>query len=203
MFLARAGFVAAHLAVIPAVWLITHPVNNGCYYWYLAVDRTSRVGPFERELLLKQAIAVDPSLTGVWLRLSNQRIVEGNLLGAWKLLIDGLSHNPSDSDLFSATRSLWERMPIGREREEAESELRRVFGDRAAMWSRQIRDTSRASASELVKVPGKSKALELDPLDFPLDRPINLNWEPKRPEPVQPPQIDPERFDSAAEGTAL
>ena len=201
--MARLGFVAAHVLLIPGLWLATHPVNSGCYYWYLAVDRTSRIGPFEREPLLRRAIQADPSLTGVWLRLANQRIVEGNLQGAWSLLVDGLSHNPSDSDLFAAVRSTWERMPIGDDRDAAERELRRAFGDQAPLWSRQIRETRRASAGDAIRRSGKSKEPELDPRDFPLDRPLDLQWEPKQQVPLHPPIVDPERLDSAAEGTAL
>ncbi len=199
---ARTGFVAAHLLLIPAAWVAMHPLNNGRYLWYLA-DRDPRVGPLEREPLLKLAIHADPSLTGVWLRLASYRIAEQNLPAAWTVLIEGLSHNPSDVDLFEEARRVWRRLPHGPYRADAEAELHRVFGDRAPVWFRQIRNTKLASVKPATHKSAKSPVPALDPRDFPLDRPLDLQWEPKRREQEAPPQVDPNRPDSAAEGTVL
>ena len=200
--LVRAGFVAAHLLLVPAVWVVMHPLHNGRYLWYLA-DRDPRVAPPEREPLLKQAVQVDPSLTGLWLRLASYRMAERNLSAAWNALIEGLSHDPSDADLFEAARSVWRRLPHGPQREAAETELKRVFGDRATVWLQQIRNTRLASVKSATDKSVKPSAPELDPRDFPLDRPLDLHWEPKRLEQEPPPQVDPNRPDSAAEGTVL
>jgi len=200
--LVRAGFVAAHLLLVPATLLVMHPLHNGRYLWYLA-DRDPHVAPPAREPLLKLAVEVDPSLTGVWLRLASYRIAEQNLPAAWNVLIEGLSHEPSDADLFEAARSVWRRLQPGPQREAAEAELKRVFGDRATVWSQQIRNTRLASTKPPIHKSVKPSIPDLDPKDFPLDRPLDLHWEPKRLEQERPPQVDPNRPDSAAEGTVL
>lgn len=198
----RGTFFVAHLALIPAVWLVMHPINDGRYLWYLA-DRDHRIPPVERESLLKQAVQVDPSLTGLWLRLADHRLVEGNLPEAWNLLVEGLSHNPADGDLFEAARRVWRRLPHGPQRDAAESELQRVFGDQAAAWSRQIRTMGLASARPTTGQHQKSLNKPPDPQDFPLDRPIDLQWEPRKIPQESPLPTDPDRPDSAVEGKAL
>lgn len=193
----RTGFVTGHLLVIPALWLATHPINNGKYLWYLA-DRDHRTPPTKREPLLKQAVEIDPSLTGIWLRLANYRMAEGNPQGAWTVLIEALSLNPADEDLCEAVRRVWRRLPFGSERDIAEAEVRRVFGDRAEEWTRLIRN-SRLRSKSSTRIATEQPQ---DPKDFPLDRPVNLHWQPNPPA-HDSPVLDPDQPDSALEGTAL
>ena len=197
----RTGFVLAHLVLIPAVWIAGHPPHDGRYLWYLAVR--DRVSPTERESLLKRAVQVDPTLTGVWLRLVDHRMIEGDPHAAWKLAIEGLSSNPSDEELIEAARSVWRRLAYGPDRDIAEAELRRVFGKRAAAWSRQIRNVGLSSAKpgQTSNAPANEPAL--DPKNFPLDRPIDLQWQPERHENKPPQPVDPNQPNSASEGTAL
>lgn len=200
--LTRCLFIAAHLLVIPGFWLAVHPVNNGRYLWYIA-DHDHRIMPQQRETLLKLAIESDPSLTGIWLRLADYRVIEGNLPEAWVLLIEGLSRNPDDADLFEATRRLWRRLSTEPEREAAEAELQRVFGDSASIWSEQIRATGLALVKRKVAPVIKAPEQELNPKDFPLDRPMDLEWKPRPPALQSQPPVDPEKPDSAIEGTTL
>ena len=195
----RVAFVAAHLLIVPATWLATHPIMNGRYLWYLA-DRDQRMPQQEREALLELAVRTDPSLTAIWLRLADSRLAEGNNQAAWGVIVAGLLHNPTDSDLFEAARVIWRRLPQGPERETAEAELKRIFGDQADVWSKQIRNTPLIAKgprrSDLAKEP------VLNPKDFPLDQSIDLHWEPKRIE-QKPPVLDPDQPESASEGTTL
>lgn len=191
------SFVAAHLAVIPGVWLAVHPPFNGRYLWYVADQMES---PDRREALLKRAVSADPALTGVWLRLASHRMIEGDPRAAWRILLAGLNQNPVDADLFAAVRSLWRRIPHGPERDLAEAELRRTFGEQAEAWSRQIRT---GGALVQAEVRPKAAPAELDPAQFPLDQPIDLQWEPPvaLPRPIRTP--DPTDPDSAREGQLL
>ncbi|MBS0201305.1 MAG: rhomboid family intramembrane serine protease [Planctomycetes bacterium] len=193
----RTGFVTSHLLLIPGLWLAIHPMYNGRYLWYLA-DRDRRISPLEREPLLKTAVKLDPSLTGVWLRLANYRMIEGNPQAAWTVLIEALALNPADEDLCEGVRRVWRRLPFGSERDAAEAEVRRVFGDRAPDWIRLIRNTRLIAKSP----PRVSTEQTLDPKLFPLDRSVNLHWKPHHPA-HEPPVVDPDRPDSALEGTAL
>lgn len=200
--LIRSGFVLSHLAVIPAFWVVTNPIHSGTYLWYVA-ERDHRSTPARHEQLLKMALQTDPSLTGIWLRLAEYRHAEGKLQDSWALLIEGLSNNPADTDLFEAARRLWRRLPNGPARESAEAELRKVFGDRAAVWLEQIRNTGLVSTRRIGPGSAKPSEPEVDPKQFPLDVPFDLHWEPKRPAPNVPQQIDPDAPDNAVEGRAL
>lgn len=197
--LVRVAFYASHLLILPATWLATHPLTNGRYLWYLA-DRDLNISPQQREALLELAVRTDPSLTAIWLRRADSRLAEGNIQAAWSIIVTGLMHNPTDADLFEAARALWRRVPQGPERDVAEGELKRVFGDQAEIWSKQIRNprliANASNREELEKEP------ELNPKDFPLDQSIDLHWEPKRIEP-KPPVLDPDQPESASEGTTL
>lgn len=195
----RAAFVVSHVLVLPAIWLATHPIMNGRYLWYLA-DRDQRVEPDKREALLKLAVEADPSLTALWLRLADYRLAEGKTQAAWTVIMEGLLQNPTDTDLFDAARAVWRRFPQGAERETAEAELKRVFGDQADAWSRQIRNTRLVA-----KGPRKSepRTPELDPKEFPLNQSIDLQWEPKPRVEPKPPVLDPDQPNSASEGTTL
>ena len=199
--LVRAAYVVAHLALVPAIHIAMSPVHDGRFLWYLA-QQVDPMNPLERESLLKQSVSVDPSLTGVWLQRANLRIDHGELQTAWTLLLEGLSNNPGDVELFDAACSVWRRLPHGEDRTFAEAELKRVFGNQAATWSRQIRNAGMVAVS-----PGDPRAIparepELNPRDFPLDQPIDLQWNPPRRDGPAPLQHDPDRPDGALEGRA-
>lgn len=196
---ARVAFYGAHLLLLPTVWMATHPVQDGRYLWYLA-DRDSRTPPQGRERLLKMALDVDPSLTAIWLRLADSRLAEKNPQAAWTVILEGLSKNPTDVDLFDAARAVWRRFPQGTERDIAEDELKRVFGDQADAWSRQIRNTR--LVAKATRSPQELKSEPLDPRDFPLNKPIDLEWRPKVMDP-RTPVINPDQPDSAGEGATL
>jgi len=194
---ARVLFVAGHLTLVPGLWWVMHPWHNGRYLWYVA-DQSD--DPDQRNGLLQQSIAADPTLTGAWMRLVAQRMLAGDIRGTWTLLVEGLARNPVDADLFTTARSLWRRLPHGEEREFAEAEMRRVFGDQADVWARQLR-TGGLLARHAVPEPPVEPAL--NPADFPLDRPVDLKWEPRQTAPDALPTVDPEDPDSAREGRPL
>lgn len=205
---ARPAFVAAHVMVIPGLWFVTHPVNNARYLWHLAEPETgpranNQVSTEQKERLLLQAVQLDPTLTGIWLLMAEQKIVEGDQQQAWKLLVEGLSHNPSDADLMTSARRVWRRVPFGPERDAATAELRRHFGDRATGWLQQIQGTSVAVVQHQKSVKKSTSAPDLDPKNFPLDQSISLPWQPDR-APHEPSRtISPDQPDSASEGTSL
>ena len=197
----RPLFLAAHLLIIPGMWFVSHPIYNGRYLWYLA-ERNPSLLPERRESLLKQAVRRDPTLTGVWLRLAEQQFIEGNLEEGWKQLILGLANNPDDKDLMSAARRVWRRLPFGPDRDLAHEEVKRIFGDKAEVWMQQFRETRLAGVRHREKQPGADQT-PLDPRQFPLDQPVDLDWRPPRQAPSRPRFVDPDRPDSASEGATL
>lgn len=191
--LIRLCFAAAHLILVPVLWLTTHPIGSGRYLWYLA-ERSPH-----REKLLKVAVDTDPGLGGAWLRLADLRAADGQPLAAWTIVLRGLTFNPTDAGLIEEARRLWLRLKPGQERELAEAELDRVFGKQATPWSDAIRNR-RAAPEPAAPV---SLEIKLDPKLFPLDRPIELEWEPRAFGNEPGPRHEPERPDSAGEGTVL
>ena len=127
--------------------------------------------------MLERAIQLDPSLTGVWLRLFEQQMIESHFPEAWKLAIEGLSSNPSSIELMEAARRAWRRLAHRPQRDAAELELRAVFGERSTVWLTQIRGNPSQS------VPGNLDEPVLDPRDFPIDRPMDMEFELPRPAP--------------------
>ena len=194
----RSAVFAAHALLIPAIQLAMHPVGNGRYLWYMA-DRDPQVAPDQRTPLLERAVQADPSLTGVWLRLIEQRMIEGDSPRAWSVVVAALSSNPADADLFAAARRVWRRLPFGPPREAAEAELQHVFGEQSRVWMQQIRGTGVAAAKSRKRSPTESSETPLDPKDFPLDRPLELRWEPLKPQPDARPPVDrPDAIEGAA-----
>lgn len=196
----RVLFVLAHIGLYPLTWYAVQPIGNGRYHWYMA-DRVP--DPRLKTKTLRFAVQCDPSLSGVWLRLADGELIQGDVLAAWQTLLKGLSHNPTRRELLEAVRRVWRRIPPGIERMEAELELKRVFGTRDGDWLIQIKQTALVSATpepDETDVPPK---LEADSRRFPLDQKIDLDWQPDVAEPSSPHPVNPQAPDSAVEGTAL
>jgi hypothetical protein len=197
--LVRVGVALAHLALVPGLFEVSHPSWIGRYYWYQAVS--SRTGT-QREASLEKAIHRDPALSGVWLRWSQAAESRGDLLEAWRRLIQGLVINPSSAPLIDSTRRLWRHLDSG-SRQEAEMILAQYFGRRSILWLNQIRaevPTENQNSNENVIKLEKT----IDPHEFSLDRKLEL---PLLQEfPVQPNLRDPKRLDlgnDAVEGRTL
>jgi membrane associated rhomboid family serine protease len=196
----RTLFVLAHVGLYPLIWYAVQPIGNGRYHWYMA-DRIP--DPRLRTRTLRFAARSDPSLSGIWLRLADGELIEGDALGAWKTLLEGLSFNPTRRELLEAVRRVWRRIPPGIKRMEAEQELKRVFGERHGDWLIQIKQTALVSVtpnSNETDEPRQREAASPPPR---LDQKIDLNWSPDVVNPATPRPFDPQAPESASEGTAL
>jgi len=192
--------VLAHIGLYPLTWYAVQPIGNGRYHWYMA-DR--QPDPRLKTRTLRFAVRCDPSLSGVWLRLADGEAIQGDLQSAWRTLIEGLTHNPTRRELLEGVRRVWRRITPGVERMEAELELKRVFGDRADEWLRQIKQTVQVSPVPEPDAVDEPPKIEVDSRRFPLDQKIDLDWQPEVVKPPEPKPVDPQAPDSAAEGTAL
>ncbi len=196
----RVLFVLAHIGLYPLTWYAVKPIGNGRYHWYLADHQPD---PRRQTAMLRFAVDCDPSLSGVWLRLANGEVIQGDILSAWRTLLQGLSYNPTRGELLEAVRRVWRRLPPGEARTQADLELKRVFGERAGDWLIQIKQTALVVATPESARPDEPHQLEADSRRFPLDQKIDLDWQPEVVKPVAPLPVDPQAPDSAAEGTAL
>lgn len=196
----RVLFVLAHIGLYPLTWYAVQPIGNGRYHWYMADHQPD---PRLKTKTLQFAVRCDPSLAGVWLRLADGEAIQGDLHSAWRTLLEGLSHNPTRRELLEGSRRVWRRIPPGLERTKAELELKRVFGDRAADWLQQIKQTMPVSPIPEFDGSDEPPRVEAELRRFPLDQKIDLDWQPQVVKPAAPLPVDPQAPDSAAEGTAL
>lgn len=142
-WLPRACLILFQLWLIPSFFLVTHPFWIGRYHWYRAVTAQN---PQRREDGLVRALGHDPSLTGVYLHLSEISEKNADFAQAWKWLIQGMASNPSNASLMDSTRRLWRHMD-SRQRKDAEPVLKQIFGGRAKLWMRSIRANSEIPAN--------------------------------------------------------
>jgi membrane associated rhomboid family serine protease len=167
--LLRVSTALIHLWLIPATFLVCHPIWIGRYYWYQA---TVARNPQRAEKNLERATDQDPALTGAWLMWSELAEVRADRVKAFSLLLDGLAANPASEPLIANARRLWRHLDR-RERDFAEAMLSQRFGDRSDIWLNNLR-TSISSESTDART-NSGNAWEYDDVSqFRLDQELNL-----------------------------
>lgn len=192
--LGRRAWVIGHAFVPLAVYLLLHPFWNGNYHALLglrAEDSADGVPHF------REAVRRNPALPQAWLSLADERAQNGELLAAWRLVIEGLRHNRSSSVLTDAARRVWRMLPAD-EHEAAREALQKAFAEETREWSDRLR---LAEAS----TPVVNSWLLDSPFDaerFPLEESAAKRDDRRgRKRTVKP--IDPDQSDSAVEGRTL
>jgi membrane associated rhomboid family serine protease len=134
------GFVLAHGLLVIPYWAVVHPFWIGRYHWYLAtLDERGRAKEPDDLDRIRRALAWDPSLGPLRLRLAELELLDENPLQAWSQLLQGLKYEPTHQELWETTRRLWRRLVVSPQRAEAERLLTEVFGTDAETWRREIR----------------------------------------------------------------
>ena len=144
----------------------------------------------------------DPSLPRVWLSLAAERERQHDLVAAWRLLIEGLSHNRSSETLEDSARKLWRWLPSP-DREEALKWLKNQFADEADTWEKRLQ----VAATPLGEIKSQSPSID-SPLGPPevgelLPREEDSPRTGRRVRPRKTLPIDPDQTDSASEGRTL
>jgi membrane associated rhomboid family serine protease len=134
--------VGAHVLLVFPYWYTVHPLWTGRYHWYCVtrgqVDET--LSP-DTWALLERALACDPSLSPLYLQFAERKLEEGDVLGAWTQLLQGLEQAPADEDLWQSTRRMWRRLVVSTDRAAAEAAIQQTFGEAAPQWLGAIRTT--------------------------------------------------------------
>lgn len=130
----RFGFLAAHLAIIPAFYYVMHPVWNGRYHWYLARRETD---PRQQIQHLENAVNCDPGLAIPWSELAKRYGRRGQMQLAWKTVVTGLNYNRSDDESIKLSRFIWAQFDE-EERKEAFETFKETFHDNTAAWQKRL-----------------------------------------------------------------
>lgn len=138
----RMAFVLSHGLVVVPMWLIVHPAWEGRYEWYLATrDVDGRVRAEADMEGLERAVALDPTLSGIWQTLVRHSLAEKEPLRAWGYAVRGLSHCPSDAELWKMARRLWRRLVVSPDRAAAQQVIMTTLGEQAEAWLAELRRT--------------------------------------------------------------
>jgi len=190
----RRAWMVTHAFVPLAIYLLLHPFWNGNYHALMGLRAEN---PADAVLHLRKAVRCNPALSQAWLRLSNERTLDGDFLAAWRLVIEGLQHNRSSAALTDAARRLWRILPAN-EQEAARETLQKAFGGETREWSERLH---LAEAPAPIDNRSRLDSLE-DSTLLPLDE-SESKREGRRGRKRSVKPIDPDQSDSAAEGRTL
>lgn len=194
----RFAFVALHLALIPATWLVCHPYWNGKYYWYLA-RHTEDLG--QRITYLQQGVDLSPGepKIGAELALSLYR-TESVPFGSWETILKSLKRNRSYEKGVELARLIWKQFHSEDQKAQARAMVDEIFGDESEAWS----DRLQLAQVEMVQTDlapergGKGPTEELLFLKEQGPQTRTL-----KPQDLTAPPVDPGSPQSAVEGVTL
>jgi hypothetical protein len=194
------AFYAAHLALVPAFYFVMHPTWSAQYHWYQAMKADDAAVRREH---FAAAMRIDPGLSAPWRELATRQASEGDLLAAWKTLLNGLSYNRSDKASVELSRTLWDELFTEPQKQEALQILEEVFGSEAGAWKERLQIGRGPLAwSDLPRVPGPGD-LERFRLDQPIELPATIDGMPEASRhDLVAPDVNPDDPQSAALGAA-
>lgn len=201
----RWAFGGSHFLVVAGLYFLVHPVWSGTYYWYRAAMETDLQKSFA---YVERAVALDPSLGPPRIELAQQQLASGDLLAAWKTVLEGLDRNRTFQHGVEVSRHLWKEMKTEFQRREALQILEETFqGERDAWMQRLGIDESDVVAFD-DPFRNRLQSEDSDGDHFLLGRPVVLpatidNSEELRQRELGAPPIDPHARDSALEGVTL
>jgi membrane associated rhomboid family serine protease len=200
----RVAFWLGHIVLVPATWLIMHPIWDARYFWWLG-NETKAAESDLRDSYWRRATELDPNLGGPWFNLTLTPALRGDFLTAWRIMLTGLKHNPAYAEGIDRARLIWNLLPR-HERGEALRVLRETFGGDASksvdQWEVALTGHRRGDDSTADDLPNdihdaaeRFRELFRDVWPMSPDTPPN-----DRPNKLLPPRIDPHAPNSAAEG---
>ncbi|MCH8830056.1 MAG: rhomboid family intramembrane serine protease [Planctomycetes bacterium] len=128
-------FLFAHLMIVPAFYLITHPTWNGRYHWFLAQQTADRSVKIQE---LKRAVEIEPGLSGAWRHLARVYAQAGQRQLAWKAALSAVYHQRSDRKATKIVRKIWKGFRTVDAQREALKTVAEIFGDESAEWQQHL-----------------------------------------------------------------
>ncbi|NOX56902.1 MAG: rhomboid family intramembrane serine protease [Planctomycetes bacterium] len=131
----RLAVLAGHGLILVGVYFVTHPVWLGRYHWYLGNQEADWARRMQH---WRTALKYDPGLTGLWRTMALAEAQKGDLLAAWRTVLEGIRLNRSDEKGCRLAQFLWHQMRSPVERREARRLLARIFGAEQDRWKRRL-----------------------------------------------------------------
>lgn len=191
----RLAWIASHAVLPLAIYGLLHPFWNANYHAFLgrrAEDLSAGVPHF------REAVRRNPALPFVWLQLAEERARSGDLLAAWRLVIEGLQHNRASAELTDAARRVWAQLSP-QDRPDARQALQDAFASDATEWSKRLRMESTLPEDSIWKLLGSQESRDAESTET-ADTPKRTG---RRGRKRSVPAVDPDQPESAAEGRTL
>lgn len=194
----RYAFVALHITLIPATWMICHPWWNGKYYWYLARHEDDLK---QRIVYLQKGMELSPGepKIGAELALSLYR-TEPVPLDSWKIILQSLKQNRSYEKGVDLARLIWKQFRSEKQKEQALETASEIFGNESAAWF----DRLQLAQVEMVQTDVPRPEDLQEPNDGLLFlKESGSNRQRLKPNDLTAPPVDPGSPQSAVEGVTL
>ena len=196
--LLRYTFVASHLLLIPATWLVCHPYWSGKYYWYLARhsdDLQQRID------YLKKGVALSPGEPKIGAELAlNLYRTEAVPFDSWKTILQSLNRNRTYENGVEIARLIWKQFHSDEQKAKALQMVTEVFGDETEAWS----DRLQLAQTQMVQTdvpPDGAEGGTGDELLFLKES--QARTKSLQPQDLTAPPVDPGSPESAVEGVTL
>lgn len=87
----------------------------------------------------RQAIQRDPRLVIAWRQQAAMQVMNRDLPGAWKTILQAARINRTEASLDELARAIWNDLPTPMDKARALDDLRTVFADETAAWLDRLR----------------------------------------------------------------
>lgn len=191
------AFVASHLLLIPATWLVCHPYWNGKYYWYLARHTDD---PVQQIDYLKKGFELSPGEPKIGAELALRQFRNETVpFGSWKTILQSLNQNRTYEKGVELARLIWKQFHSDEQKAKARQMVSEIFGDESEAWS----DRLQLAQTEMVQTdvpPGTDGGAMQELLFLKDSRPRTKTLQPRD---LTAPPVDPGSPQSAVEGVTL
>ncbi|WP_417383010.1 rhomboid family intramembrane serine protease [Gimesia sp.] len=189
-------FVLSQVLVIPATYLVCHPVWNGKYYWYLARHENN----LEQKIAyLQKGMELSPGEPKISAELALNLFRTGEVpLRSWEIMLRSLERNRSYDKGVEITRLIWKQFHSDQEKLQALEIVSDVFGEESDAWLERFQLDQSAVASADVPLPRSDQSGN----EFLFLRETDRQVAPQ-PRDLSAPPVDPRSPQSAMEGVTL
>lgn len=191
-------FLVSHLLLIPATYLICHPVWNGKYYWYLARHENDLK---QRIDYLRKGFELSPGEPKIGAELAlNLYRTDAVPFRSWETILQSLKNNRSYDQGVSLARVIWNQFHSDQQKTKALQIANDIFGSESDDWLERLNLEQVQVSQAGVPFKGVRKSTVGK---FQLWNEINQQKQRINPQDLSAPPINPRSPQSASEGVPL